>query len=1062
MNLLRGIVAGCVRNPILVNLLMWCMIAGGVVAVSGMIRESFPQVFTDHVAVEVAYPGANPEDVERAICIPIEEAVGGIAGVIEVSSSANENIGTVWLGLHRRAKNVDAIVKEVKDRVDQITTFPPEAKKPVVSEKLIRTEVANIAVHGEAAERTLKRLAQEIKNDLIIEGIANQVTLLGAREDEIIIELSEEALQAYNLSLAGVIAFVTRSSLDLPAGVVRTAQEELTLRIVGQRYTASEYENLIILEHEGGVVRLRDIAAIRDGFEDSTVRGRFNGRPAVVVSVFKTPSQDAMSIAKGVHDYVARKSPALPERIQLSVWGDASADISGRTSLLMNNGLQGVGLLFLTLALFLGFRYAFWVAADIPLCFAGALILMYFLGQSINMISLFALIIVAGIIVDDSIVIAENIHARRAAGASPETAAIEGVLNVSKPVLAATLTTIIAFVPLMFVEGIMGRFILPIPIIVIAALAASSVDAFCILPSHLAHHASRFHGKGIGQTRVRLWIDHAVERFVAGWYRPAYRWAITHRYVTIALAIGVFLVAAGFVAGGRLPFVLLPREDGNILRARVRFAEGTPASATQATIERIEAAAWRLNGDEALKPTAKGDLVRQVYSVAGEFNDFHSIRGNNLGEVRIELMPAEVRKLDDNRIIARWRHHIGDLKESAELNIARQQIGPTEHPLEIRLLADDLDDLESASRRVMARLNEFAGVVNVYSDLIPGKRELRVKLLPGARSLGLTVEDIARQLRYAFYGGEAVKLRRGRDEVTVRVRLEADERQSVANLESILIETPKGHKVPFGEVAQIELGRGYAQIMHQDNKRRVRVMADIDESTANAERILQTLEAGFLRELVREYPGMALAYGGDRKAVGESLRSLFKGFIIATLAMYTMLAAMLRSYVQPLVIFLTIPFGAIGAIAGHLCLGYNLTMMSLFGLVALSGIVVDHAIIVLDAAHEKLREGCGLIEALHDAGERRFNPIFLSAITDTAGLLPLLVMQHGQAQSVMPMAIAFSFGLVFSAIVTLFLVPAFYVAVNDGRRLVRWFRSGGAYPTAESVEEAAQGEAVVA
>ncbi len=1061
MSFLRSIITGSVHNRILVNLLMWCLVVGGIMATRGMIRESFPQVFTDHVAIEVVYPGANPEDVERTICIPIEEAVAGIAGVVEVSSSANENMGTVWLMLQRRVKNTDTIVKEVKDRVDQITSFPPEAKKPVVSEKIIRTEVANIAVFGDASERTLKRLAQEVKNDLVVQGIANQVTLLGAREDEIIIELSEEALQAYNLSLASVLAFVTRSSLDLPAGVIRTAEEELTLRVVGQRYSAAEYESLIVLEHEGGVVRLGDIATISDGFEEAAVRGRFNGKPAVIVSVFKTPTQDTTNIARRVHEYVAARQATLPDRIQFSVWGDASTDIAGRTQLLINNGLQGIGLLFLTLAVFIGFRYAFWVSADLPLCFAGSLILMYFLGQSINMVSLFALIIVAGIIVDDSIVIAETVHAKRKEGLSPQQAAIEGTLLVAKPVVAATLTTVIAFVPLMFVEGIMGRFVMPIPIIVIAALVASSIDAFCILPSHLAHLSDK-HSAKLGQTRIRLWIDRTFEAFVIRWYRPVYRKCIDARYVTIAISFGVLLVAAGFIAGGRLPFTLLPKEDGNILRARIRFPEGTPASVAGDTIERIESAAWELNGQPELKPASKGELVRQVYSVAGEFNDFHSIRGSNLGEVRVELMQADKRALDDDKIIAVWRKFIGEVSDAAEMTIGRQQLGPTGHPLEVRLLSDSMADLEAASETLMAKLREFGGVTNVYDDLIPGKRELKVKLLPGARSLGLTVEDVARQLRYAFFGGEAVKLRRGRDEVTVRVRMEDDERQSVAQMERMLIEGPGGKKVPFAEVAEIERGRGFAQIMHQDNKRRVRVMADIDESTANAEQILQTLERDFLGSLAREYPGMDITFGGDRKAIGESMQSLFTGFILSTLVMYTMLAAMLKSYVQPLVIFITIPFGGIGAVLGHFILGYDLTMMSLFGLVALSGIVVDHAIIVIDAAHEKLREGASLIDAIHHAGEVRFTAIILSAITDTAGLFPLLIVTHGQAQSVMPMAIAFSFGLVFSAVVTVLLVPAIYVAVNDARRFLRWFWRGGEYPTAEAVEEATHTEMAIA
>lgn len=1050
MNFIRGLVTLGVRNPIFVNLAMWTLVAGGVIAARSMVRESFPLVSLDHVAIDVVYPGASPEDVEESICLPIEDAVEGIPGVREISSAATNSRGTVWLSIETDGADPQQVLKDAKDRVDQLTNLPAEAKKPVVAETVVRTEVIGVAIFGDAAERTLRRVAEEIRDDLSARPEISQLSMSGAREEEIVIELSNEALLAYHLSLPEVMAVVSRSALNLPAGVLRTADEELTLRIVGQRHTAAEFRDLAIIEGAGTTVLLGDIAAVREEFSEESSRGRFNGHPAIMLSIFKTPSEDTSVIAGIVRDYVARRQPGLPASVQLATWGDSSRDVAGRTGLLVSNGLQGLVMLFVTLAVFLGLRYAFWVSADIPLCFAGAMILMYYLGQSINMISLFALIIVAGIVVDDSIVIAESIHARFKAGDSAHDAAIEGTTRVAMPIVAATFTTVIAFIPLLFIQGVMGRFVLPVPIVVLAALVASTLDAFLILPSHLQHQAKR---GGVGQNRLRRAIDRGLELFMIRWYRPAFRKAIEARSVTLAVGFGLLLLSGAYVLSGRLPFVLMPKEDGNMLRARVRFAEGAPAPAAERAIERLERAAMELNSDPALRPAAKGKLVQHVYSIAGEFADFLAVRGSNLAEVRLELMPAELRILDDDTIIERWREHAGSIDDAVEFTIQRQQLGPTEQPIEIRLLGPSLADLDEASDRLQTRLREFGGVHDVHDDLVPGKRELLVRLQPTAQALGLTLDDVARQVRYGFYGGEPVKVRRGREEVTVRVRYPEDERRSITDLEGLMIRTSDGHEIPFREVAEIERGRGHAMIMHQDNRRRVRVYADVDERHANAEQILRTLESGFLQDVVGNYEGMSYALAGDRQAVQQSLGSLKTGFWVAIIAMYAMLASMLRSYIQPLVIFLTVPFSFIGAVVGHILLGYDLTMMSLFGLVALAGLVVDHAILILDGAHELLREGATLEDAIHGAGESRFNAIILSAITDVAGLFPLLSMPHGQAQSVVPMAISFSFGLVFSAAVTLFLVPAVYVAVNDGRRFARWLRNGGSYPSAEMVEE---------
>ncbi len=1056
MGLLRGLIAGGVRNPVLVNLLMVCILAGGFFSARRMVREAYPEFELDHIAVEVAYPGASPDDVERSICTPIEEALQGLRGMREISSSANPNYGTVFVALSGEVSDPAAVMKEIKDRVDQITDFPAEAKRPIVRETFLRGDVINVTIYGDLPERTLKAVAREVRDDLTSNAAISQVSLSGVRGDEIIIEVSDKALDAYHLSLEQVMAVVAQSSLDLPAGLIRTADEELTLRVKGQRYYASDYEGLVILERGNTVVRLGEIATVREGFEEAVVRGRFNGLPAVVVQVFKTAEEDAKIIAAIVQSYVASRQVGLPDALKMSVWADGSRDIDDRIAMLLSNGIAGVLLVFLTLALFLELRVALWVSVGIPVSFAGALIIMYLSGSTLNMISLFALFIVSGIIVDDAIVIADSIFARRRAGEEPVLASINGTSEVALPVLGASVTTIVTFVPLLYISGVMGRFIYILPVVVIGAICASAIEAFGVLPSHLCHRTP----PGVKEverkpTRMRVWMDGAISGLIEKWYRPAYRASLRGRYATVCIAVMLLLISAGLVLGGRTPTVLFPKENANIVRARVRMPEGTPARVTAKVCRQLEDGAQRLNNDPELVPAAEGPLVQQVYTIMGEFAEFLPIRGNNLCETRIELMPAERRDLDDEEIMDRWRFHIGKVYDAVEFRIARVQLGPTDRPIEIRLLGHDLDDMASASVRIQDKLREFEGATDVGDDLIPGRRELRVTLKPSARTLGLTLDDVAKQLRHGFFGGEAVKLRRGREEVTVRVRYPEDERRSILDLENMRITTAQGAQVPFFEVVELEWGRGLAMIMHQAYQRRVRVLADVDDRVANAEQIMQTLEAGFLDEVVADYNEMTWQFGGDRERMAESMDSLAAGFKMALLVIYTILAGMLRSYIQPIVILMAVPLGFVGAVLGHTVLGMDLTLMSMFGLVALSGVVVNDSLVLVDVMNRGIREGKSVIESVFEAGERRFRAVVLTSITTIVGLAPILLEQSSQAQSVKPMAVSLTFGLLAATVLTLFVVPSLFLITNDARRVIRWLRFGGAYPVRELVEDAA-------
>jgi multidrug efflux pump subunit AcrB len=1055
MPFVRGAIAAGVRNPVFANLLMACLLVGGYLAVTHLKRESYPQFSLDIIRVNVLYPGASPEDVEQAVCRPIEEVLVDIDGIDELTSSADPDIGSVWFTLTPDARDSAVILQEVKDRVDQITTFPPEVEKPVVTEEVIRHEVINIAVYGDVPERTLKQFAREVKNDLLAMPQISQVSLSGVREDEILVELSEEALRAYDLSFNQVMAVIARSSLDLPAGTIKTAGEELTLRVKGQRLRASDYERLVVIDRPDAMVRLGQIASVSEGFAETAIRGRFNGYPGVLITVFKAPQQDILQIAALARDYVVRQQAKLPERLKMSVWGDNSRDVEGRISMLLKNGLAGFALVFITLAVFLQLRLAFWVAVGIPLAFSGALIVMGMMGQTINMISLFALIMVSGIIVDDAIVVSENIHTRRRLGEAPATASIEGAYRVALPVLGSSLTTIIAFIPLLYVAGVMGKFIRVLPIVVIAAIVASALEAFGVLPSHLCtYRPPGAEARPSRPSRFRQSMEKGIDWVIAQVYRPVYRLALRYRLITLALAVACVLAIAGTIFSGRTAFVLYPKEDGNMLRARVRFPEGTPASVTAKTIEHLEQAALALNDDPNLRPAKPGRLVRQVYSIAGEWVDFLPIRGDHVCEVRIELMPARQRRINEEEIISRWRHHIGEIHDAVHFSLSRHQLQPVERPIEVRLLGDDLEELREAAERIADQLRRYEGVTDVYLDLVPGKRELRVNLRPAARALGLTLEDVATQLRQGFFGGEAVKLQRGGEEVVVRVRYPERERLSIADLENKVFRTVRGDEIPFREAVDVQWVRGYASILHEDTRRRVRVYADIDERRANSERICTDIETRYLPEVVAQYDNMSYVFGGTRAEAIQSVSSLLTGFKMALVVMYAVLAGLLRSYVQPLVIMATVPLGLIGVVLGHWFMGYDLTLMSLFGVVALAGVVVNDALVLLDYVNGLIREGKGLTQAVLTAGEARFRAVVLTSLTTVAGLTPLLAERSSQARMVIPMAVSLVFGIAFATVLTLLVVPALYLIVNDIRRAVRWLRYGGTYPAPELVEEA--------
>jgi len=1050
-----GIIAAFVRNPVFANLLAMGTMVGGLVAAYKLPRETFPETSTDYVLITVPYPGASAEDVERGVSIKIEEAVQGIAGLGEISSASGEDASRVLVEFNPAVIAPSEVLRQLQDRVNSIRTFPPDAERPLITEAIVRVPVVSIGVSGDTSEAAIKRVAEQIRDDLSARAEISQVNLSGVRDYQISIQLTEETLQRYGLTMREVISRVSASSLDLPAGTVRTRNEEINVRTTGQRYTTHDFADLVVIARaDGSTVRLGQIANIRDTFEDTPLYGRVNGKPGATVTVSKTSTEDITTIARIVREYVAHVSPMMPEGVSLTVLADKSLDVDKRLQMLVNNAIQGMILLMICLMLFMDFRAALGVAMGIPVATAGALWVLHMTGSSLNMISLFGLLLADAIVLDDSIVIAESIVAAEKEGMTPELAAIHATRSVSRPVMTSSITTIVMFIPLMYVEGVMGKLIYVLPVAVLATIVASGIEAFLILPAHMAHWAHRGREGRFNNWRVRTRkrLNDGIESTVTRLYTPIISRLARYRWVVLAGTGAFVLVCLGVVLGGRTPFVLFPKLDANTLRARVRFPEGTPVEEAQAAVDRMEKAAQQLNIDPALAPAADGALVQHVYSVVGEWSDFVPKRGSGLCQTTIELMQSEERRRDCNLIIAHWREAIGTIAGAELLSIEREELGPNEKPLEIRLLGNDLDELRRAADDVRAKLAEFEGVFDIDDDLRPGKRELRVVLKSEAANLGLTVAGIAEQLRQGLYGGEAVRLQRGRDDVRVLVSYVDEDRRDWGIIDDLKIRTPAGGAVPFREVAETKLVRGHSEIIRQDGSRRVRIQADVDEHSANAERIISSMLKDFLPDLDARYAGVTYRIDGQRARIDQSLSSLAMASLVAFAISYAVLGAATRSYLQPLILIAAVPLGLCGAVLGHTIMGFELSLMSVFGMTSLAGIVVNDGLVLLDQLNQNVEKGIPIQEAVKKAATSRVLAVFLTALTNAAGLFPLMTERSTQALPLIPIAISVVFGLTFSTVLVLLIVPSLYLVFNDAKRLTRWLRHGGAYPRPEDVE----------
>ncbi|MFM8354864.1 MAG: efflux RND transporter permease subunit [Gammaproteobacteria bacterium] len=1035
-----AIIAWFVRNPVASNLLMIVLVVAGLLAAFTVQQEEFPEINTQMVNVAVPYLGAAPEESEQGVCVRLEEAIEGIEGIDRIRTFAGEGACSAMVELDTENAD-DETVNEIKSRVDGISTFPVETEKPIISKLVMTRGVVQLAVSGDADERTLKEIGKDIRDDLAaLEGIS-QVTLAYVRPYEISIEVSEVALRRHGITLDQVAQAVRSASLDMPGGTLRTEGGEILIRTKGQAYRGEEFAGIVVLTRPDGTrITLDEVANVRDDFEQGDLRARFNGKPAVVVKVLQVGTEDTIDIAESVRAYVEDRRLDLPAGIDITLWNDESQQLVERFSMLAGNAWSGLLLVVALLTLFLRFRIAMWVAAGVPISLLGAIALFPYFDITMSSITVMAFILVLGILVDDAIVVGERVYGHEQMGKTPIQAAIDGTSEVSVPVIFGVLTTMAAFLPLIIVPGRMADFFGAIGYVVIIALTFSLIESQLILPAHLAHrkHDGAKRGFGYRWQQIQGRISDRLERFARDVYQPILRRSIEWRYATAAIGVGVLILAVGLIASGRVVFGFFPSVEGDRVYAQLELPEGAAVESTAEAAMLIEQAAERLRTelDAEVKPERGSVIVNMLSSIGVAVEREGPSRSGGGGrshfaEVVIELRPlAERGNLSAKTVARRWRELTGNIPDAVRVSFNADAWSAGE-PINYQLSGRNVDQLRAAATDLRGELSRYGGVFDISDSFRAGKQELKLTLLPEARNLGLTLNDLARQTRNAFYGIEAQRVQRGQDDVRVMIRLPEAERKSIGNLEDMYIRTPTGTEVPFYSVARFEVDRGFASIRRVDGRRVINVSADVDRSQVSPEEVNASIQRDVIPRLKREYRDLKIGLSGEQEERARAMGGLGAAAILALIIIYALLAIPLRSYAQPLVIMSVIPFGAVGAIVGHWIMGQTLVFFSLLGIVALSGVVVNSSLVLVDYVNRQRRSGIPLMEAVLDSGVVRFRPILLTSSTTFIGLVPLMSNATPATAFVVPMAIALGFGVLFSTFITLFLVPALYKMIED-------------------------------
>lgn len=1039
---MKRVIGWFVSNSRAVYVLVAAAMILGTLALFNLRRETFPEFRIDIVLISVPYPGASPSEIEDGICRKIEEAVRSLEGIEKVTSVAREGSGSVICEIQTGA-DAQRLVSDIKSEIDRIPSFPEFAEDPVIRQVTLRTPAIRVAVLGGSrdksmAERDLREVAEQVREDLLLLPSISEVTL-DARPYQIDVEIPEETLRKYGLSLGQVATIIRQRNLEMPAGNLRTENSDYLLRGKSKVLTGREIGSIpLVTTPEGTVLTIEDLGHVNDGFADQFTSCSVNGRPAMVLTVSKTSREDLIEICEQARELV--RTRPMPPGYALEVFADSSVAVQDRLDMLGQNAIQGLIIVFIVLALFLEIRVAFWVAMGIPVAVLGGCGVMLAADQTLNMISMFAFIMVLGIVVDDAIVMSENVHRHRQMGKSTVRAAIDGVAEVFPSIASSVTTSVVSVMPMFFVTGVMGKFISVMPLAIIATLVISLIETSLCFPTHLSHmhDVPRFPWilriLGVPHLynawgRLSHWVDGHLQYFIDNYYVRALKFVLRHSALSYSTVAFFLLGTWGLVLGGFTPFVVFPKLDSDYVRVSVIYPQGTPGHVTQDAVDRLEQAALAVNDE--IKQESGEDVILFRYANVGVADNGvkpEPLQGSNVGQVFLELLPSQNRKVTSDEFLQRWRERSGEFPGLDEPPLfGTPQMGPSDVPIEFKLLGNNLDDLEAAVAETKRQLSSFAGVFDISDDAKPGSWEIILKIRPEAQALGITESQLYQTLRSTYFGEEVTRLQRGRHEVKLMVRYPEADRGSLANLDEIRVRTAAGDEVPLLELAEITKQRGYAEINRVDQMRSVTISADLDEKSTNAAEIVAALRRDFMPELLEKYPGLRVRWEGQQQQTEESLASMQWGFLIAMCFNFVLLTVEFRSYSQAFIIFLCIPLGTAGAILGHLLWGLPITMFSVFGLVALAGIAVNEAIVMVDWINKLRESGVPLDDALVKAGRDRFRAIMLTSTTTVAGLMPLLLFENSfQAQVLVPMAITISFGPMTSTTWTLFITPLMY------------------------------------
>jgi multidrug efflux pump subunit AcrB len=1020
----KGIIAWFAYNPVAANLLMLIIMVVGLGSAFTLQRSMFPAIDMPMVIITVAYPGAAPEEVEQGVVLKVEEAINDLDGIKRVKSHALESVAQIFIEPNEGV-DFNIWMDDLKNRIDGIAHFPDEVEKPVISQPAILFPALSVQITGELDERSMKAMADEVRRELLTLPEVSSADVSGARDYEISVEISEQLLREYHLTLGQVANIISASSIDLPSGSVRTQNGDIMLRTIGQAYVQQDFESIVIRTWPDGTrLLLGDIATVNDGFVDTKGFSLFDGSYSLGVNVYAMGKQDIIDTADVVKAYVEDKQAKLPDTVSLQIWGDSTYYLKGRLSMMLKNLATGALLVFIILAMFLEIKLAFWVMLGIPVCFLGAMALLNttYIDASLNLISIFGFILVLGIVVDDAIIMGESAYSEQERYGHSVDSVVRGVYRVSTPATFGVLTTIVAFMPTLFIDGVFAVFPEACGWVVVFCLFFSLIESKWILPAHLAHSKPT-------RNRLLLKIDHVQEavnrnlsRFIDNVYSPVMQRCMDMRYATLAFFLSLLILAAGLISGGVVRTVLAPNIPGEFIIVELEMSNGTAESRTLDAIEQTIAALHRVQDNNSHLAVDGEAIVKHVGAYGYQ---------RTKGRIEVELSKEDRRSISTRQIEQQWREEVGRLHGADVLSINSADGPSFGPPISFDLKHKNFETLRAAAGELEEHLRSYAGLFDFRNGTSDTSDEFHLNILPEAESLGITRYELGSQVRHAFYGAEAQRIQRGIDEIKVMVRYPVADRQSVDSFNSMHIRTPEGDELPFESVAQLSVEQGLLKATHIDYQRAAAVTADANKTIVEPGKVMSDIEQNFLPDLMQRYPGLSYGVSGAADEEKKLVVSMFVGFCLALFGIYALLAIPTRSYLQPMIIMGVIPFGIIGAIVGHWVAGYPMSMMSMMGVIALSGVVVNDSLILVDFANKAMKEGGDRYSAMVDGGRRRFRAILLTSLTTFFGLAPMLMERSAQAQEIVPMAISLAFGILFATVITLLLVPCLYLILGD-------------------------------